>query len=57
MFKFINKNKNNLKPGMVDVPENIDDLVGSLKLQSMGIEIDKLTEGQYKYVHGFEEGT
>ena len=42
---------------MVDVPENIDDLVGSLKLQSMGIEIDKLTEGQYKYVHGFEEGT
>jgi len=55
--EYIVKNKNNLKAGMVDVPENIDDQVGSLKLQSMGIEIDKLTEGQYKYVHGFEEGT
>jgi adenosylhomocysteinase len=55
--EYIVKNKNNLKPGMVDVPVNIDDQVGSLKLQSMGIEIDKLTEGQYKYVHGFEEGT
>ena len=44
------KNKDNLKPGMVDVPVDIDDRVGFLKLQSMGIEIDTLTEEQYNYI-------
>jgi S-adenosylhomocysteine hydrolase len=28
-----------------------------LKLQAMGIKIDTLTEEQYKYIHGYEEGT
>jgi S-adenosylhomocysteine hydrolase len=36
--------KYSLKPGMIDVPEDIDNRVGFLKLQSMGIEIDTLTE-------------
>jgi len=57
MSEYIVKNKNNLKAGMVDVPVNIDDQVGFLKIKSMGVEIDKLTEDQYKYFHGFEEGT
>jgi len=42
---------------MIDVPVDIDDRVGSLKLQAMGIEIDTLTEEQYNYIHGYEEGT
>jgi len=41
----------------MDIPEDIDNHVGVLKLQSMGIEIDKLTDEQYKYIHGYEEGT
>jgi len=57
MIGCIVKNRNNLKPGMVDIHVEIDDKVGSLKLQAMGVEIDKLTEEQYNYIHGYEEGT
>ncbi|MFW9880191.1 MAG: adenosylhomocysteinase [Candidatus Thorarchaeota archaeon] len=57
MSEYIVKNKESLKLGMINVPMEIDDKVGFLKLQSMGIEIDKLTEEQYNYIHGYEEGT
>ena len=57
MSEYIVNNKDSLKPGMVDVPIDIDDKVGYLKLQTMGVEIDKLTEEQYNYIHGYEEGT
>ncbi len=57
MFEYIVKNKDSLKPGIIEVPEDIDDKVEYLKLKSMGIEIDTLTEDQYNYIHGFEEGT
>jgi adenosylhomocysteinase len=57
MSEFIVKNKKKLKPGMIEVPTEIDDQVGLLKLKAMGIEIDKLTEEQYNYIHGYEEGT
>ena len=57
MSEYIVKNRDSLKPGMIDVPEDIDARVGFLKLQSMGIEIDTLTEEQYNYIHGYEEGT
>ena len=57
MSEYIVKNKDKLKPGMNDIPTDIDDKVGFLKLQSIGVEIDKLTEEQYNYIHGYEEGT
>ncbi len=57
MSEYIVKNKDSLKPGMIDVPVEIDDKVGFLKLQAMGVEIDTLTEEQYNYIHGYEEGT
>ena len=57
MSEYIVKNRDSLKPGMIDVPEDIDNRVGSLKLQAMGIEIDTLSEEQYNYIHGYEEGT
>ena len=57
MSEYIVKNKDSLKPGMIDIPTEIDDKVGFLKLQSMGVEIDKLTKEQYNYIHGYEEGT
>ncbi|MHA1192983.1 MAG: adenosylhomocysteinase [Promethearchaeota archaeon] len=57
MSEYIVKNKDKLKAGMVDVPVDIDDKVGILKLQAMGIKIDTLTEEQYNYIHGYEEGT
>ncbi|MFX1596702.1 MAG: adenosylhomocysteinase [Promethearchaeota archaeon] len=57
MSEYIVKNKGNFKPGIIDIPIEIDDKVGFLKLESMGIEIDTLTEEQYNYIHGFLEGT
>ena len=57
MSEYIVKNKDALKPGMVEVPVDIDDRVGLLKLEAMGIEIDTLTEEQYNYIHGYDEGT
>ena len=57
MSEYIVKNRDSLKPGIIDIPEDIDEKVGFLKLQSMGIEIDTLTEEQYNYIHGYEEGT
>ena len=57
MSEYIVKNKDSFKPGIIEVPAEIDDKVGFLKLKSMGIEIDKLTDEQYNYIHGFLEGT
>jgi len=57
MSEYIVKNSKNLKPGMIDVPTDIDDKVGILKLKAMDVKIDKLTEEQYNYIHGYLEGT
>ena len=39
------------------VPDEIDAEIATIKLRSMGVEIDTLTEAQVKYVTGWEEGT
>lgn len=57
MSEYIVKNRDKFEPGIMEIPAEIDDKVGFLKLQSMGIEIDELTEEQYNYIHGYEEGT
>jgi len=40
-----------------DVPEEIDRQVARLKLMTMGVGIDELTEEQIKYMSSWEEGT
>jgi adenosylhomocysteinase len=40
-----------------DVPEEIDKQVARLKLETMGVGIDELTEEQIKYMGSWEEGT
>ncbi len=57
MSEYIVKNKDFLSPSMIKVPEEIDNEVGRLKLDSMGIEIDKLTEDQIKYINDPGSGT
>lgn len=54
---FLVKNHKNLEVRVYDVPKEIDKKVAELKLESMGIKIDKLTEEQEKYLSGWEEGT
>jgi adenosylhomocysteinase len=39
------------------VPREIDEGIACLKLESMGIKIDKLTVEQEKYLSGWQEGT
>ena len=39
------------------VPTEIDQTVGRLKLQAMGISIDSLTEAQHKYLESWDMGT
>ncbi|MDR2944124.1 MAG: adenosylhomocysteinase [Methanosarcinales archaeon] len=53
--KYIAENK--LSCGVHKVPEEIDSYVARLKLKSMGIEIDSLTEKQRNYMDDWEEGT
>lgn len=39
------------------VPEEIDAEIAGIKLRSMGVTIDSLSEEQLKYIYGWEEGT
>ena len=46
-----------LQPGVYDIPEETEKLIASLKLASMGQNIDTLTEAQEKYLASWQEGT
>lgn len=46
-----------MEPGVYNVPQEIDDRVARIKLETMGVEIDRLTETQRKYLSSWEEGT
>ena len=49
--------KNEIEVKVHKVPRSIDELVASLKLNSMGINIDKLTQKQKNYLESWDEGT
>ena len=49
--------QNDLKVSVHKVPKEIDELVAALKLESMGIEIDTLSDKQKTYLESWEEGT
>ncbi len=51
------KNKDSLSPVVVDVPVDLDNQVASLKLKTMNVEIDTLTEEQVKYLNSWDMGT
>ena len=46
-----------LAPGVYDVPDAIDKDVARLKLESLGVRIDELTEQQQRYLASWETGT
>jgi len=49
--------KGKMAPKVYSVPKEIDELVAVLKLKSMNMEIDDLTEEQKKYIASWEAGT
>ena len=55
--EFFLKHRDSLENKVYDVPEEIDREIARLKLESMGIDIDVLTEEQVKYLNSWEEGT
>tara|TARA_B100002052_G_scaffold80964_1_gene74166 strand:- start:1236 stop:2501 length:1266 start_codon:yes stop_codon:yes gene_type:complete len=55
--EFMAKNYSNLQNDVYVVPKEIDEEVGKLKLSSMGIEIDTLTEEQNIYLNSWDVGT
>ncbi|MCS7308133.1 MAG: adenosylhomocysteinase, partial [Aquificaceae bacterium] len=55
--EYILYNHRNLEKNVYRVPEEIDRQVASLKLKSMGVEIDELTQEQIAYLSSWEHGT
>ncbi len=55
--EYLVKNADTLKNIVYGVPEDIDQEIARLKLESMGIAIDTLTEEQCKYLNSWEMGT
>lgn len=55
--EFCIKNKGKLGNTVINVPVEVENYVAIHKLESMGIQIDTLTEAQKKYMTGWEHGT
>ncbi len=55
--EFIIKNQGNLENKVYTLPESTDIEIARIKLASMGIEIDSLTEEQTKYLNSWSTGT
>src|SRR5947199_2061962 len=55
--EYMVKNHKTLEKTVYRVPEDLDKRVARLKLESMGIKIDRLTPEQEEYLAGWSEGT
>ena len=55
--EYLVKNYKSLKPDVYNVPKEVDDKVAKLKLDSMEIKIDQLSDEQKKYLSDWKEGT
>jgi len=51
------KNRSKLTPQVYEVPNTVENWVAGLKLASMGIRIDSLTQEQEKYLSSWSHGT
>jgi adenosylhomocysteinase len=55
--EFMAKNHASLEKKVYTVPADLDKRVAKLKLESMGIKIDRLTPEQEEYLASWSEGT
>ncbi len=56
-IRYIVENHDKLERRVYNLPEELDRKVARLKLKSMGIEIDSLTEKQIRYLSDWRHGT
>ncbi len=57
VVEWLINNAEKLENKVYPVPEEIDRKVAKLKLETMGIEIDELTDEQKRYMESWKEGT
>jgi adenosylhomocysteinase len=55
--EYMVKNHSKLEKRVYSVPEELDKQVAKMKLESMGVKIDRLTPEQEAYLAGWQEGT
>lgn len=55
--KYLVDNRGKLENRVYTVPVEVDQEIARIKLESMGIQIDKLTDEQFTYLNSWEEGT
>jgi adenosylhomocysteinase len=55
--EFLVANAGGLERRVYDVPSDIDREIARLKLETLGVEIDHLTEEQQRYLSSWDEGT
>jgi len=56
-IEFILKNKGKLEPKLYTLPKSVDEEIARIKLESMGLEIDTLTQEQETYLNTWTAGT
>ncbi len=55
--EYLVKNKGQLKPEVITLPEEIDDEIAKMQLESIGVEYDQMTPEQVAYQQEWREGT
>jgi adenosylhomocysteinase len=55
--EFVRRNAASLQHQVYTIPREIDHEIARLKLQSMGIAIDQLTDAQAAYFNSWKSGT
>lgn len=53
-LEYLLQNEGKLGKAVYLVPQEIDDAVSRMKLEGMGLKIDRLTEGQINYLNGWQ---
>ena len=56
-IEYLTKNYQNMEPVVHRVPDQIDTHIAEIKLESLGILIDRLSDDQVRYTTGWKEGT
>ncbi|MFW6075674.1 MAG: adenosylhomocysteinase, partial [Chloroflexota bacterium] len=54
---YLVQSRGELENKVYNVPEEIDQQIAALKLESMGISIDTLTDEQQSYLESWDQGT
>lgn len=56
-LEFLAKNRGKLKPGVIQLPDSVDDDIAELQLVALNVRKDTLTAEQRKYLTSWQEGT